>query len=627
EAQLTERSFHREKAASIIEILRYRADVQSEHVAYTFLRSGDQRASLTYGVLDLKVRAIASLLQSQLPRGSRLLLAYQPGLDFVLAFWACLYAGMVAVPAYAPRRNQKVSRLRSIVANAEIEFALTTVRSEATFKRFCCEDSVLSQLRWLVTDQVADSWAAQWQPPALSPNTLAFLQYTSGSTGEPKGVMVSHDNLMHNSSVIAQCFGHTAEKSVGLIWLPPYHDMGLIGGIVQPPFTGFPVYLMSPIDFLQKPLRWLQAISRYRITTSGGPNFAYELAIRKATPERLESLDLSCWEVAFTGAEPIRAETLDRFIDVFAPYGFRREALYPCYGMAESTLIISGGAKQSPPVVRQFKKSALEQNSVESVDLAHSDAQSDVHNRVRSDVQRVVGCGQSVPGQSVIVVDTERLSPCSNGQIGEIWVSGRSVAQGYWNQPQETAACFQASLTDSDGKSLQGPFMRTGDLGFLDKCELFVTGRLKDLLIIRGQNHYPQDLELTVARSHLALRPNAGAAFSIDLNREERLVIVHEVVRGYLRSLSVEEVLRCIRQAVTAEHSLEVYAIALVKTGSIPKTSSGKIRRFACKRAFLKGELNVVADWSRNPRQKASFQTLQSQIETIFQEIHQEAGP
>ncbi|MEO1399846.1 MAG: fatty acyl-AMP ligase [Cyanobacteria bacterium J06635_1] len=602
-----------EGASTFIDVLSHRAQDCSQRLAYTFLQGEHEVSALTYSELDLRVRAIAAFLQSRLPKGCRALLAYQPGLDFVLAFLACLHAGVVAVPAYSPRRNQKTSRLHSIVANAGIEFALTTSQLEPSFKQFCSSDSVLSDLHWLVTDQTDQSLAARWQNPDVSPDALAFLQYTSGSTGDPKGVMVSHANLLHNSSVIAECFGHSAE-SQGVIWLPPYHDMGLIGGVLQPLYIGFPVCLMSPVDFLQKPLRWLRAVSRYRATTSGGPNFAYDLAVRKATPEKLADLDLdlSSWEVAFTGAEPIRAETLDQFAEVFEPYGFRREAFYPCYGMAEATLIISGGEKLTPPTVRHVSADALEQRHVKQVG---SD---------RSDARAVVSCGRSVSGQTVMIVDAESLLRCPEGRVGEIWVSGGSVAQGYWNQSEETEAYFQACLAGMEAESEKEYFMRTGDLGFLDGEHLFVTGRLKDLIIIRGQNHYPQDIELTVEKSHLALRSNAGAAFSVELKQAERLIIVHEVERSYLRQLNAEEVLKSIRQTVTTHHALEAYAIALVKTGSIPKTSSGKIRRRACRDAFLNGDLNIVADWSRDTRRKATFQSLQDQIDSIFQQIGQQ---
>jgi acyl-CoA synthetase (AMP-forming)/AMP-acid ligase II len=407
---------------------------------------------------------------------------------------------------------------------------------------------------------------------------------------------------LHNSALIHQCFEHHSE-SRGIIWLPPYHDMGLIGGILQPLYGGFPVTLMSPTDFLQKPFRWLQAISRYRGTTSGGPNFAYDLLVRKATPERLENLDLSSWDVAFTGAEPIRAKTLDRFAETFAPCGFRREAFYPCYGMAETTLIVSGGQKTTPPVFLHVEATALDCNRVVPVlpNCGH---------------RTLVGCGQVCSDQKVVIVDPESLTRCSDNQVGEVWVAGASVAQGYWNRVEESQQAFQAYLADREG-----PFLRTGDLGFLHEGELFITGRLKDIIIIHGQNYYPQDIELTVEQSHPALRPNCGAAFAVEVKGEERLVVVQEVERSYLRSLNTNEVVGNIRQALAAEYQLQVYATALVKTGSIPKTSSGKIRRSACRTAFLAGTLEIVEDWSEDPRNKVKFLSLEAEVSSMLNQL------
>lgn len=611
--------------SNFVNILRFRAQYQPQQLAYTFIQSDEVLDTLTYGALDLQVRVIAAKLQIKAPIGSRVLLAYQPGLDFAVAFLACLYAGMIAVPAYGPKRNQKSSRLRSIVASASISLVLTTSHLDLSVEQFSREDQALFSLERICTDQILgyecsgrSEWQDEilvWKEPEINSKTIAFLQYTSGSTGEPKGVMVSHGNLIHNSSLIASCFEHT-EKSRGVIWLPPYHDMGLIGGILQPLYAGFPVYLMSPLDFLQKPLRWLQTISLYGATTSGGPNFAYELAVKKATPKKLEGLDLSSWRVAFTGAEPIRAQTLDRFTEVFEPFGFRREAFYPCYGMAETTLIVSGGQVLSKPVVKSICARSLEDGYVKSISTEMIDR------------RFVVSCGES--RQKVRIVDIETFSPCKNNQVGEIWVAGDSVAQGYWNQPKKTNECFQAYLKSNDNSVCsEGPYLRTGDLGFINGDQLYVTGRAKDLIIIRGQNHYPHDIELTAENSHSDLKAGTGAAFSIELNEAEQLVIVYEVKRSYLRKINnqqeyqklSEAVFRCIRKNIAANHSLETYAIALIKPGTILKTSSGKIRRYAIKKAFLNGELSIVSDWSRDPRRMTKFRTLQNQIDNMIQKI------
>ncbi|MBX2866033.1 MAG: fatty acyl-AMP ligase [Leptolyngbyaceae cyanobacterium MAG.088] len=590
---------------TLVDVLCHRAKVQPEKLAYVFLKGGEvEEESLTYAQLHRRVCSVAAFLQSQLVVGERVLLAYQPGLDFVLAFLACLYAGMIPVPAYPPRRNQKTSRLRSIVLNAQVHIALTSSNLGQSLERFCSNDSALSTLVWLPTDNVSDTLAEAWKPVELSSEDIAFLQYTSGSTGNPKGVIVSHGNLLHNSEVIHDSFRHSS-NSQGVIWLPPYHDMGLIGGVLQPLYGGFPVALMSPLDFLQKPLRWLHAVSKYGATTSGGPNFAYDLAVKKAKPEKLEGLDLSSWEVAFTGAEPVRAETLDRFTDTFAPYGFRREAFFPCYGMAESTLIISGGPKLVDNKLCHVNARLLEQNQVKA------GVPGGIDTRV------LVSCGPAVKDQEFVIVHPEQLQPCSPGNIGEIWVKGPSVAQGYWNQPELTEATFGVTLADT----LDGPYLRTGDLGFVQDGDLFVTGRIKDLIIIRGQNHYPQDIELTVEKSHEAFRPNCGAAFAVDVKGAERLVVVYEVQRSFIREIDDESVFKGMRETVAAEHGLDLYAAVLVKTGSIPKTSSGKIRRRACREDFLGGELTVIRDWSQGPQYRTNFQNLQSDVDQVLNRL------
>jgi acyl-CoA synthetase (AMP-forming)/AMP-acid ligase II len=589
---------------TLIELLIYRAQSQPNQVSYTFLDDGEVEAQrLTYQALDQQARAIAAWLQNIGAAGTRALLIYPPGLEFIAAFFGCLYAGVAAVPVYPPRRNQNLSRLQAITADAQATVALSTAPMISTIKAQFVEEAVWTKLQWLATDNVAQDLAAAWQRPKINCDTLALLQYTSGSTGMPKGVMVSHRNLLHNSALIQQSFADTA-NSCGVSWLPPYHDMGLIGGVVQPLYVGAPLYLMSPVAFLQKPFRWLQAISHFKATTSGGPNFAYDLCVRKITPEQRERLDLSCWEIAFTGAEPIRAETLDQFTTVFAGCGFNRKALHPCYGMAETTLMVSGSVKAALPTICQLDGAALEQNRIVPA-----------HNQANS--RTLVGCGRTWLDQKVLIVNPESCTVCAPDQIGEIWVSGRSVAQGYWNQPEQSQTTFQAYLADTG----EGPFLRTGDLGFLREGELFITGRLKDMMIIRGQNHYPQDIELTLEKSQPALRPGCGAAFTVSVKGEERLVIVHEVERNYLRKLNVNEVVDSIRQAVAAEHGLQVYAAVLLKTGSIPKTSSGKIQRHACRTGFLAGSLSVVEDWSEHPQGKARFLHLQAEVESVLAKL------
>lgn len=339
---------------------------------------------------------------------------------------------------------------------------------------------------------------------------------------------------------------------------------------------------MPPTAFLQRPIRWLRAISRYRATTSGGPNFAYELCMKRISAEQKVTLDLSHWTLAFNGAEPIRAETLQQFSNAFADCGFRPESFYPCYGMAETTLIISGGMPNLAPRLKHVQTTALEQHQVISVDQPQQDSRS------------LVGCGQTLLEQSIVIVDPNTHVQCSAGQVGEIWVTGKHVAQGYWQRQAETEDTFAAYLADTR----QGPYMRTGDLGFVDpEGELFVTGRIKDLLIIRGQNHYPQDIEQTVQQSHPSLRLNRGAAFMAEIRGKERLLIVQEVERTHIRKLDVTETIQQIKKSVTVQHGLQVYAVILVKPGSIPLTSSGKIQRHACRTVYLNATLNAIHDW------------------------------
>ncbi len=594
------------KFSTMVEVLRERGQQQEDQRVYTFLKDTEaELSSLTYGELDRQARAIAAQLQSIVATGQRALLLYPSGLEFIAAFFGCLYASVVAVPAYPPRRNQKMSRIQAIVADAQPMVLLTTEALLTNIKSQFASEPELAGLRCLATDSIDEHQAESWEKTTLESSALAFLQYTSGSTGTPKGVMVSHGNLLHNSALIHKCFEHTP-NSKGVIWLPPYHDMGLIGGVLQPLYGGFPVILMSPENFLQKPLRWLRAISHYKGTTSGGPNFAYELCVNKITEEQRASLDLSSWQVAFNGAEQIRAETMERFVAAFAPCGFRRSAFYPCYGMAETTLIVSGGHASAPPVVQTVQKEALEQNRVVAAKPEESDSQT------------VVGCGQALQDMELVIANPETMTRCKPNEIGEIWVHGPSVTQGYWNRPEQTKQTYEAQLdTESE------PFLRTGDLGFLQDGELFVTGRIKDAIIIRGQNHYPQDIELTVERSHPALRRGCGAAFAVEVKGEERLVVVQEVERSYLRKLDVNEVVGNIRHCVAAQHGLQIYAAVLVRTGTICKTSSNKIQRHACRSAFISGSLDVVQDWSENPENKTEFLHLHNEVDSLLQQLQE----
>jgi len=584
--------------SNLVDLVQHRASHQPHDRAFTYLVDGEtEEIHLTYHELDRQARAIAARLQELNLAGERALLLYPAGLDFIAAFFGCLYAGVVAVPAYPPRRNRSLSRIQAIADDAQARIALTTFAVWERVQPVLDQTPDLSKIEWLCTDTLASGIENHWHAPDVHGDTLAFLQYTSGSTGTPKGVMLTHANLMHNSASIAYAFEHT-RSTIGVFWLPSYHDMGLIGGILQPLYIGQPNVLMSPMSFLQKPFRWLKAISRYRATIGGGPNFAYDLCVRKITPEQRATLDLSCWNLAFNGAEPVRAETLDAFARMFEPVGFRRTAFYPCYGMAEATLIVTGGFKAALPVVRTFDAEALENNTVVDA-LADEDG-----------ARELVGSGGKLLDQRILIAHPEHMTTMPRDQIGEVWVSGPSVAQGYWNRSDETARTFRAYLKDTG----EGPFLRTGDLGFIQDGELFITGRLKDLIIIRGLNHYPQDIEMTAEKCHPRVRPGNGAAFATEIDGVERLILVQEVERGQADELPA--VIEGIRKAISAEHELNIDAVALVKAGSIPKTSSGKIQRHACREAFLEGSLDTIAAWQAWPAGEKSPQAASTPAAT-----------
>lgn len=569
--------------SNLVDLLRHRAAHQSSDVAFYYLVDGEnEEIRWTYAELDRRARAIAAWLQSLGLKDERALLLYPAGLDFIAAFFGCVYAGVVAVPAYPPRKNRSLERIEAIAEDAEAKVALTTADVRERVSGVLDENPALKSLHWGTTDQFPTVLERDWRQPEVHGDTLAFLQYTSGSTGTPKGVMLSHANLIHNSALICNAFEHT-RSGVGVFWLPSYHDMGLIGGILQPMYVGRPNVLMSPMSFLLRPLNWLKAITRYKGTVSGGPNFAYDLCVRKITDEERQSLDLSTWSLAFNGAEPIRPETIEAFSRTFAPCGFRPEAFYPCYGLAEATLMVTGGAKTVLPIIHSFDAKALENN--QAIDCPTDEEGS----------RTLVGCGAALPDQEVLIVDPQTMTGSTDGRIGEIWVAGPSVAAGYWRRAEETADTFRAFLKDTG----RGPYLRTGDLGFFHQSELFVTGRLKDLIIVHGRNHYPQDIEHTIERAHSLVRPSAAAVFTVDAGGRERLCSVAEIERGRNRSeQELEEVFSAIRRAVSADHEVPLDAIVLIKAGSIPKTSSGKIQRHACRNAFLRRkDLEIVSQW------------------------------
>jgi natural product biosynthesis luciferase-like monooxygenase protein/amino acid adenylation domain-containing protein len=570
---------------TLTEILRRRARRQPERTAFSFLADGEGvTARLTYAELDARARAVGALLQECGARGERVLLLFDAGLEFVTSFFGCLYAGAVAVPAPPPhpaRLGRTLPRVQAIAADSRPVIALTTAALLSMIERAPEGAADLRALRWIKVDEIDPDAASRWQTPVQSAEDLAYLQYTSGSTSTPKGVMVTHFCLTHQSEHLARAYVYTPE-SVSATWMPNFHDYGLVEGIVHPAVFGVPGYLFSPLAFVQRPARWLEAVTRYGVTHSSGPNFAYELCVRKVSREERDALDLGSWRAAGNAAEPVHRETIERFHEKFAPCGFRREAFYPSFGLAEATLMVSaGGAEPHAPLFITAQASALEQER-RVVEVEPTDA----------GARPLVGCGRPIMDTELAIVDPETLRRRAPDELGEIWVKCEGLARGYWQRPEETEAKFHARIADTG----EGPFMRTGDLGFVRHGELFVSGRVKDLVIIRGQNYYPQDIEWTVERSHGLLRHGCCAAFSVEVGLEERLVLVQEVRREF-GAADAAEVVEAIRERVAERHELHPYAVVLVKTGSINKTSSGKIQRHASRREFVEGTLEVLARW------------------------------
>ncbi|MDR0870684.1 MAG: aminotransferase class I/II-fold pyridoxal phosphate-dependent enzyme [Planctomycetaceae bacterium] len=589
---------------NLVQLVQYQALVQPDKPAFIYLPDGaDNEIVLTNAELDRRVKSIAAHLQRQNLFGERALLLYPPGLEFIIAYFACLYAGVIAVPLYPPRKNRAMLRIQMVEESAKAKIVLATADIIARSATMLDDTPALKALPWIATDSAVSSGTCSeddWTMPPINSETLAFLQYTSGSTGDPKGVMLTHGNLLHNSHLIHQGFEHT-RTDVGVYWLPSYHDMGLIGGIIQPLYCGRPNIFMPPLTFLTRPFRWLKAITKYKGTTSGGPNFAYDVCIRQIKEEQLDELDLSSWKVAFNGAEPVLAETMEAFARKFERCGFRYEAFYPCFGLAEGTLIVSGGFVAEKPVVKNFDAAQLAKGL--ALEVVPPTAQQSMPL-----MRRLVSNGHNIlPEQHVAIAEPETCVELPDGQIGEIWVSGPSVAQGYWERPDITEYTFHATMTQSPYPAhLEVNWMRTGDLGFLLNGELFVTGRIKDLLIIRGVNIYPQDIERTVQKVAPVLRPLCGAAVMVPDAHKEKLVIIQEVDRKFKGDNPDENVrlFSAICKAVAAEHEVPAEGIALIQQGTIPKTSSGKIQHFACRDGYLNKTLSEVVRWNGEPLPK-----------------------
>lgn len=562
--------------ATLVAVLRARAAAHPERTALTYLGDGGEvRASLDFAALDRAARAVGARLQGLGATGECVLLVHPPGPEFLPAFLGCLYAGAVAVPLPLPRVHGSLRQFRGILADLGARVVLGT--ATALSRLATAGDGLPAEVIALASEDTDEALAAAWRDPAAVATDVAYLQYTSGSTAERKGVAVSHANVIANLAGIAERFGHHA-ASVSVNWLPHFHDLGLVSGLLQPLYHGHPNVVLSPTAFVQQPVRWLNAISRYRGTYSNSPNFGYDLCVRRIGAGQRAALDLSSWEVALNGAEPVRRQTLEAFAAAFAPCGLRPGVLYPAYGLAEATLVVSGGRRGDPPVTLAADAAALEEGRVEAA--APGTASRDL-----------VGCGRALVDTAVRIVEPDQAVVLEDGTVGEIWVAGPAVAAGYWNKPVETEATFGARLPGDARR-----WLRTGDLGCMVDGELFITGRRKDLIIVRGANHYPQDIEWTIEQCDAAFRPGCGAAFTVEQDGEEVLVVAFEVEREQLRRLDADGLAGRARNAVAAEHELRLATLLLLRTGTIPRTSSGKIQRRQCRQDFLDGTLELVGE-------------------------------
>ncbi|WP_282090050.1 fatty acyl-AMP ligase [Aquimarina algiphila] len=575
---------------SIAEILYLRGEIERDKTAIIFLQSKEKEEKVTYGELSNRAKAIALELKQKLDFGDRVLLLYPPGIEYISAFFGCLYAGVIPVPAYPPD-SRNTERLLMIIKDSQSKYALSTSGimnyvdslSEATIVNDDRREGVecLSQIGWIATDLIVSSPNIEYVPEKVKPTDIVFLQYTSGSTGNPKGVILNNTNLLDNLKAIRDALGCYSGTHM-VSWLPPYHDMGLIGGILQPLYSGIGLTSMAPMTFLRNPFLWLDQISKRKEqggVISGAPDFAYQLCVRKISEEKLASLDLSNWKVAYSGAEPVKESTLIDFFQKFKVSNFKMSTFLPVYGLAEATLLVSSGEKTKEPFTINIDKEALKNQKVQVITKENT-------NKIS-----FVSCGSKEEGHEIHIVNPETCTLSKDGEIGEIWIKSPSVAVGYWQNEKLTQEVFNSYIQDVNEEG----FFRTGDLGFMIDQNLYISGRHKDLIIIRGKNYYPQDIEHTVQTAHESLRPGCGSAFAIESeDGGESLIIVQEVKREFRRKIDIEEVTNAIYLAVSREYQIQVKDVVLIEPSSFPKTTSGKLQRLASKELYLKNNLQPI---------------------------------
>lgn len=571
------------QCSTYIEVVKNHVISTPDHVVFRFLSDGvNESESLTFQQIETRSKALGATIQNYGSKGDNVLLLFQPGLSYVASMFACFYSGFAAIPAYPPRRNKGIDRIYTIIEDSGTTICLVSQQVYNDIQRNFKNDGILSRINWIVYEKITNNCASDFRETKILPGDVALLQYTSGSTGNPKGVLVTQLNLLYNSEYIRQTMG-LDRNTVGVHWLPIFHDMGLIGGLLQVAYLGAINIGMPPTEFLKNPLNWLKAIDKYGGTCTGGPDFTYNYCSQKITDDECRDLDLSTLKVLYSGSEQIRKSTFKQFSDKFAISKFKEEQFYPCYGMAETTLIVTGGLYNSAPKYLNIDSKALSNNQIVVLD-EHS-----------KEGTKLVGCGHTWMETVVEIVDPFSMKIMSQNKVGEIWVSGPTVAAGYWNKLEETERVFGAKISDTN----EGPFLRTGDLGFFHENELYITGRIKDLIIIRGVNYHPNDIEFSIQNVIPEVRQNGGAAFSITDDNVEKLVVVQELERTALRNNNHDEIINKIREVIAEEHMLDVHAVVLIKTGSISMTSSGKIQHRKTKYEYLHDELNIVASWQK----------------------------
>ena len=555
---------------TILEVVEKQLETNCKGTVFTFLTDGETAGqSVSLSEIQKGALKISRLLLKQ----SSVLILLPQSISFIKAFLGCLYGQSLAVPIAVPTKNRGIEKLKAIIADAKVSICITNQSTLANLQKWFGESALLNKIKWLLVEDFEKDSSVGFSSVELpKPHQVAFLQYTSGSTDKPKAVMVTHENIIANSKIIQKCFQNNNE-SVSVCWLPSYHDMGLIDGIIQPLFSGFHSVMMSPAHFLHKPVRWFKAITKYRATYSGAPNFAFDLCCDRIREDELSGIDLSSLRCLYNGSEPIRPRTIRKFTDKFSAVGFSKEKLFTCYGLAEATLAVTTSRLGDKPVVIKVDPESFGQNEILLTG--------------KEPFVELVGCGYVNCDTDLIIVNPDSLKECEEKEIGEIWVAGKSVTAGYLNKSEETNETFVLY----DGKR----FLRTGDLGFLLNGELFITGRIKDVIIIRGKNHYPQDIEQTASLSHHALQTNGSAAFSVEVNQEEKLVIVQEVKRSFLRKIDYEDVFSCIMTELSQRHEVSPHDIALTLPNTIPKTTSGKIQRNVCRNLWNSQKLDSLA--------------------------------